>query len=354
MVDDDRMEIGTLKSMGFSNTHIAFKYLLYSAIATIVGGVIGAVLGFLTIPKIIWNIYKILFDIPKFVTKLDMTYIVIGVLISFVCIVGVTLITVAKNLREKPSKLLRPKAPKKGKRVILEYIPVLWKHISFSNKVTIRNIFRYKARVFMTVFGVAGCTALLMAGFGLRDSIVNIPEKQYRDIFTYDDMLYFSPLITDDEIDTLLNADNIKETAKTQYVAYTSAKNNKNIEVTMVVPEDTNNFIKIFNLRDARTHKELEILDDEIIISDKMAQLMKLSVGDNISIFDSQNNEYIFTIGGICEQYVNHFVFINKNTYEKNIGQYNTNTAFIKTLAMTDKEEDEFRTELLDNDKVCR
>ncbi len=354
MVDDDRMEIGTLKSMGFSNTHIAFKYLLYSAIATIVGGVIGAVLGFLTIPKIIWNIYKILFDIPKFVTKLDMTYIVIGVLISFVCIVGVTLITVAKNLREKPSKLLRPKAPKKGKRVILEYIPVLWKHISFSNKVTIRNIFRYKARVFMTVFGVAGCTALLMAGFGFRDSIVNIPEKQYRDIFIYDDMLYFSPLITDDEIDTLLNADNIKEAAKTQYAAYTSANNNKNIEMTMVVPENTNDFIKIFNLRDAKTHKELELLDDEIIISDKMAQLMKLSVGDNISIFDSQNNEYTFTIGGICEQYVNHFVFINKNTYEKNIGQYNTNTAFIKTLEMTDKEEDEFRTELLDNDKVLQ
>ena len=122
--------------------------------------------------------------------------------------------------------------------------------------------------------------------------------------------------------------------------------------MTMVVPENTNDFIKIFNLRDARTHKELEILDDEIIISDKMAQLMKLSVGDNISIFDSQNNEYIFTIGGICEQYVNHLVFINKNTYEKNIGQYNTNTECIKTLTMTDKEEDEFRTELLDNNKV--
>lgn len=354
MVEDDRMEIGTLKSMGFSNGQIAFKYMFYSAIATIIGGFIGALVGFISIPAIIWNIYKILFSVPEFITKLDMTYIIVGILISFVCICGVTLITVLKNLREKPSRLLRPKTPKKGKRVLLEYIPIVWKHISFSNKVTVRNIFRYKARVFMTIFGVAGCTALLMAGFGLRDSIINIPDKQYKDVFNYDEMVYFAKDATNEEIDSLLTSSKIDKKINTFYSTFDAVKKDYSTEVTMVVPDDETNFYEIFNLCDKNTGENLKLKDNEVVISDKLADLLHISKGDEINLTDDKNVNYAFTVGGICEQYVNHYIFLNKNTYVKAMGQYSANTAFFKTNGMNIEEQKALSKKILSGDKVLQ
>lgn len=354
MVEDDRMEIGTLKSMGFSNSHIAFKYMLYSMIATLLGGIIGAFAGFMTIPNIIWNIYKILFNVPKFVLDYDITNMIKGIIISFVCICGVTLIMVWKNLRENPAELLRPKAPKKGKRVILEYIPFIWKRMKFSNKVTVRNIFRYKSRVVMTVIGVAGCTSLLMAGFGLRDAIINIPDKQYREIFTYNEMVYFQAGISEERIDSILDNEQIGDVAKTCYSTFSSKGYSKNINITVVAPEDEDSFKKIFHLKDVNTGKELNLKSGEVIITDKMSELLGITKGDTLNIVDATGKEYSFIVGEVCQQYVGHFMFVNKEDYNNVVGEYGINTAFFSTQDTTIKDEETMSEQILANEEVLQ
>lgn len=354
MVDDDRMEIGTLKSMGFSNIHISFKYMIYAIIATLAGGIIGASAGFLVIPNIIWNIYKILFNIPKLVLAYDMTNIIKGICISFVCICGATLITVWKNLKENPAKLMRPKAPKKGKRVLLEYVTFIWKRIKFSGKVTVRNIFRYKSRVFMTIIGVAGCTALLMAGFGLRDAIINIPEKQYKELFTYNDMVYFRADITEDEIDSVLDDENIQNTAKTCFSTFESTGYDKNISITVISPNSNEEFEDIFNLYDVNSKKELSLSEGSVIISDKMSEILNVSKGDSLNISDSLGNKYTFTIGAVCEHYVGHYMYISKQDYEKNIGGYRINTAFFSTDNITESVQEKLSEKILVNPNVLQ
>ena len=190
MVEDDRLLIGTLKSLGFSNKHIRTKYILYSLSATISGSIIGSLFGFFLLPRYIWNLYKLLFSVPIYKYDYNPKNVIIGTIIAIICICGTTLLTIKKVVKEKPSDLMRPKAPENGKRVILEKIPFIWNKINFSNKITIRNLFRYKKRVLMTVIGIFGCTALMLAGFGIRDSIVDIPNKQYKEIFYFDEMAY--------------------------------------------------------------------------------------------------------------------------------------------------------------------
>lgn len=354
MVEDDRMEIGTLKSMGFSNVHISFKYMIYAAIASLMGGMTGAAAGFIIIPNIIWNIYKILFNVPKLVLAYDMANIIIGIGISFTCICGATVITIWKNLRDNPSKLLRPKAPKKGRRVLLEYITFIWKRMKFSGKVTVRNIFRYKSRVFMTIIGVAGCTALLMAGFGLRDAIINIPEKQYRELFTYNEMVYFAEGVSEENIDFILNDEYIKNTAKARFGTFESSGYDKNISITVISPDNNEEFEHIFNLYDVKSQKALFLSEGSVIISDKMSELLNLSKGDTLNISDSMGNNHSFIIGDVCEQYVGHYMYISKADYEKNIGSYRINTAFFSTDNITDSYQKELSEKILNNECVLQ
>ena len=327
MVEDDRMLIGTLKSLGFNNKHIRKKYLLYSGIATISGGILGALLGFFLLSRYIWNIYKILFDVPVFKYDFNPTNTILGLAISVICICGTTLLTIKKVVKEKPSDLMRPKAPENGKRVILEKIPFIWKRINFSNKITIRNLFRYKKRVLMTICGILGCTALMLVGFGIRDSIVNIPDKQYKEVFKFDDMLYLTDNIKDEEIKEILDNEHIKSSlnAKTD-VSMTSEGYN----INLFVPENINEIKNVLNLRDNDTKKKLSLIPNKVIVSDKLADLENKKVGDKIKLIDSENNEYEFIISGICENYVGHYVFMDKETYEENITSYKTNIIYLK------------------------
>ena len=183
MVEDDRIEIGTLKSLGFSNSSIVLKYLLFSGIATLTGGIIGLVSGTYIIPSIIFNIYSMMFTIPNFSVSFDFSITLSSLLIISICVCGTTIFTVSKSLREKPSELMRPKPPKKGKKIFLEDLKFLWNNLDFSHKVTIRNLFRYKKRGFVTIIGIAGCSALMLCGFGIRDAIIDIADIQYNKIF---------------------------------------------------------------------------------------------------------------------------------------------------------------------------
>lgn len=346
MVEDDRGEIGTLKSLGFSNRHIRKKYILYAFLACFLGCIIGSVLGFFLLPRYIWNIYKIIFDIPVFAIDYDLTYVIIGCLIAIVCICGTTLLTIRKVVKEKPSELMRPKAPANGKRVLLEKIPFIWKRLKFSNKVIVRNIFRDKKRVIMTIVGILGCTGLILAGFGIRDSIVDIPTYQYENVFNFDNMVYLNDNVTDQKIDELFNDKHIRSTLNTNITTGTS--NGYSINVLTVENKDELN--GILSLNDVKTKDKIDLEDNKVIISDKLADLTNTKVNDKITFEDANGISYEFTVSGICENYVGHYVFMNKTTYENNIGNYSTNVVFVK--ASNSKYEDEIAKNLLNNDDV--
>ena len=193
MIEEERIEIGTLKSLGYTNLTIMSKYLLYSFLACIIGGVLGMSLGFYLLPGIVWKLYSLFYyAVPGFVCKYRLLSGIIGTLFAFICIGGATYIVANSELKEQASQLMRPKAPKNGKKILLENIPFIWKHFNFSNKVTTRNIFRYKKRSITTIIGISGCTALLVTGFGIKDSVIEIPNKQFKEIIQYDSSIILS------------------------------------------------------------------------------------------------------------------------------------------------------------------
>lgn len=344
MVEDDRGEIGTLKSLGFSNRHIRKKYILYAFLACFIGCIIGSILGFFLLPMYIWNIYKIIFDIPVFSLDYNPIYVIAGCLIAIICICGTTLLTIRKVVKEKPSELMRPKAPANGKRVLLEKVPFIWKRLKFSNKVIVRNIFRDKRRVIMTIVGILGCTGLILTGFGIRDSIVDIPTYQYENVFNFDNMVYLNEGVTDEQINTLFNNNHIKSTLNTNITTGTSNGYSVNILTTQ---DELNG---ILSLNDVKTKEKLELEDNKVVISDKLADLTNTKVNDKITFEDANGISYEFTVSDICENYVGHYVFMNKKTYENNIGNYSTNVVFVK--ATDDKYEEEISRKLLDSEEV--
>ena len=342
MVEEDRMEIGTLKSFGFNNRHIRKKYLIYSFSATLLGGLIGSISGFTLLPLYIWNIYKLLYDIPVFSYDLNPMNTIIGLTIAILCICGTTILTIRKVVKEKPSDLLRPKAPPNGKRILLERIKIIWNNINFSNKIMFRNLFRYKKRALITIGGIMGCTSVMLVGFGIRDSVIDIPNIQFNDVFYFDEMLYLTNEINDE----LNNYKEIKHIVNT----YMSNVEINNYQVNLMVPEDSNELKYVLNLKDKVTKEELKLIDNKVIISDKLSDLINKKINDTITIKTIENKEYEFIISGICENYVGHYIFMNKNTYEENINNFKVNVSYLKLNNL--KNEEKLAEELLKNDKV--
>jgi len=351
MVEEDRIEIGTLKSLGFSNSHILLKYFIFSFFATLLGGFIGSVAGFFVIPNIIWNVYKIIFDVPRLVYSFELSSIFLGIGIAFICICGVTVFTVLANLRSNTAELLRGKAPKSGKRVFLEKIPFLWKHFRFSQKVTVRNIFRYQKRVWMTLLGVSGCTALLLCGFGIRDSIVNITSIHFGRIFTYQEMVYVQPGTSNEKIASLFQDESIDSYVETEMGTAEALSDSYDAEVTLFVPKDSQELDKILNMYDVDTKEKLSLGDSGVIITDKLASLMNLKVGDVIHIKDNDGKEHFLSIERIIENYVGHYVYMSRSVYEKEFGNYETNAVYLNT-DFDHTEVEDFRSRLLENDEV--
>ena len=263
MVEDDRGEIGTLKSLGFTNKEIIIKYLLFSLTATLIGGTLGILLGLSFITSLIFKIYGILFVLPNFHIGLNPIISIGGLLIAITCICGATLITTYKVLKGKPAELMRPKAPLAGKKILLEKISFIWHKLNFSNKITIRNLFRYKKRVFVTIVGICGCTALMLCGFGIKDSIVDITNLQFIDTFKYDETVYTNNLDIN-EVDQIFTNDKIKEYFLAEQITATVEES----KVTMIAI-DSKDFKKIFNIKDVETNKEKVLTKDSIIITKK-------------------------------------------------------------------------------------
>lgn len=349
MIEEDRVENGTLKSLGYNSFHITLKYVIYSLLATTIGSSVGAIFGSYMIPSVIWNIYKKIFFIPKFIYLLKSDYNALGLWICILCICGTSVIVCIKNLREVPANLMRPKAPKSGKKILLERINFIWKKLKFSDKITIRNIFRYKSRVITTVLGIAGCTSLILAGFGLKDSIKDVIDFQFNNIIKYDKMLMTNDSINQIDIEKeLLNDDKVENytNVNTQNIKVLF---NEEQEVTMITPDDFNSISKSISLIDLKTNNIIDnISDNSCIISEKTAKLLDIDVGDKISLLDNDNNKYDIKVSYIIKNYINQYLYINKNTYNNLFKDYKINSVLI-SLKDEDKNSKEFDKKYISN-----
>ena len=350
MIEEDRVENGTLKSLGYNSFHITLKYVIYSLLATTIGSSVGAIFGSYMIPSVIWNIYKKIFFIPKFIYLLKSDYNALGLWICILCICGTSVIVCIKNLREVPANLMRPKAPKSGKKILLERINFIWKKLKFSDKITIRNIFRYKSRVITTVLGIAGCTSLILAGFGLKDSIKDVIDFQFNNIIKYDKMLMTNESINQIDIEKeLLNDDKVENFTNVNTQNIKVLFNDEEQEVTMITPDDFNSISKSISLIDLKTNNIIDnISDNSCIISEKTAKLLDIDVGDKISLLDNDNNKYDIKVSYIIKNYINQYLYINKNTYNNLFNNYKINSVLI-SLKDKDKNSKEFDKKYISN-----
>lgn len=350
MVEEERGDIGTLKALGYSNLRIINKYIAYSLLSTVLGGIIGMFIGFILIPTVVWENYSIIYYLPEFYPKLRFSYGILGTVIAVICITGSTVHSAYKELRDEPSSLMRPKAPKMGKKVILEKIPFIWKRLNFSSKTTVRNVFRYKKRALMTIIGISGCTALILAGFGLRDSIKDIAEYQYGRVFEYD--LVVSLNKEDEELVNLVkNSDIVESVSLTDSLSGSISAEGIKRDTSIIVVENTEDFKNVANLRDIDSGNIIDLSNEGVLISDKLASLLEIEKGENITLTDSDNNEFEYKVLGIVENYIGHYVYINKDLYESKENDFNINTLFIKYKEGNNNNE-AFEEMLLDDNSV--
>ncbi len=358
MVEEERVEIGTLKALGYNKSQIMAKYIMYSLLASVLGGISGSIFGLQFFPTIIIKMYQMMYDISKIIVEFNWYYATTGVGIMTLCIVGSTIYTANKELDATPAEMMRPKSPKAGKRVLIEKIPFLWNRFNFTQKVTLRNMFRYKKRFLMTVVGICGCTALILAGFGLKDSISKIMDYQYVDIYDYDMLIALKNTLTDDEINTTITNLEEKEDIEKIIAVYMSsetAKHNELEEETQIFVVDNSDTLKDFvRLKDLETGEELKLNDDEIIITDKLSQLIDVKVGDEITMQDSDDNEYKVKVGAITEHYISHYIYMTENLYKKIHNEDLTaNVLLAKYRADIDENaEENLSAEILNDSKI--
>ncbi len=318
MVEEHRTEIGTFKALGYNAPQIRGKYLLYSLTATVVGCVIGLVIGFKIFPTIIYNTYRLMYDLPEVQAPFHWNVAVICCAVAISCVLLVTYSVCHSVLKESPASIMRPKAPPAGKRVLLERIPFLWNRLSFSRKVTIRNLFRYKKRVFMTVFGIAGSAALILTGFGLNDAIGDIIFKQFTEVFRYD-LLAAYPSGSDEqkveELYTLLEESPEVEEWMAQYRTTVSALGpEKKYDLSLTVSKDQERLTDFVTLQERRPVRPLAAPEEGVILTEKLAELLDVSAGDTIRV-EADGDTYELLIAGITENYAAHFAYLSEDYY---------------------------------------
>lgn len=324
MVEEQRTQIGVLKALGFSEGKIMGKYLFYSGSAAISGTLIGYVLGIHFFPLVIITAYGIVYKMGGIYYVSDPPLALVSLTVAVLCSVGTTWLSCHKELKEVAADLMRPKAPKAGKRVFLEHVPFIWKRLKFLQKVSVRNIVRYKKRFFMMVIGISGCTALLVMGFGVRDSVVAVADQQYEEIQLYDIGVTLKDGKMPGEAD-LKSLDSVleKENAAGMYamektIDLVTDKGTKSIHMVAVEnPDEVGDFISL------HTKKQEPIAypkEGEAVLSKKVAETYGVKKGDTILLRDSDNNEMSLKVTGICENHIYNYVYIAPESYEKQIG----------------------------------
>ena len=338
MVEERRTEIGTLKALGYSNADISAKYLIYGGLAGIGGCIIGGFAGVSTLPKIIVDAYGVMYIMPP--TKLVIAWdsYILSSIVAVLCICFVAVFSCRNDLRLEPAALMRPKAPKPGKRILLEYITPLWKKLNFTSKVTARNLFRYKARFFMTVIGVAGCTALIVAGFGIMDSIKSIGDLQYVEITRYEQIYALSEKGTAKQKSDLMSkfeSDDRIEKAMLTYMGWSEVSSDNssvNMNVRIIIGENNDDFQKMFILRDRKTHENFTLENNSVIIDERMSDVLKLKKGDTLNL-KIDDKPCTCKISGITENYAGNFIYMTPECYEDLTGKLMEYNVILTTVS---------------------
>ena len=323
MVDEDRTQIGTLKALGFKDSSIRAKYLIYSLVATFIGSLIGLVAGFYAYPNAIMTAYEVVFQLPELVILFPVRLIVLGVVFSVASTTIATYLSCRKEMAAKPSELMRAKAPKSGRRVLLEKIPFIWNRMNFSAKITTRNLFRNKKRIFVTFFGIVGCMALLLTGFGLNDSINQILTSQYGKggVSSFDAQIALkNSQISANEssiYNNVLENENIRDAIMfyNKTVEGGSENSDDKLSIYLVVPQSSEKLAEFVDLRSRTTDKKFKLGDDGVIITEKFAKRAKLSVGDSVDLKFNDELTIKVNVTGIVENYAFHYVYMSPDLY---------------------------------------
>ncbi|WP_300351585.1 FtsX-like permease family protein [Clostridium sp.] len=353
MVEEKRTEIGTMKALGYDNFRISLKFVVYALLGSLVGCIFGILVGSNIIPNIISNAYTSVYEIPKLETYYYKSYIIQSLVISILCTVGAALFVIRVELKNKPSNLMRPKAPKSGKKILLERISPLWKRLNFNQKVTFRNLFRYKQRMFMTIFGIAGSMALLLTGFGLKDSNNKMVQKQFNKIWKYEAMVVFGDNSSKEDIkkykETLKSLPAYENNLEIHQESVTLSKKGMNKQtVTLYVPENKEILNQFIVLNDRISGEKYNIPKEGVIINEKLAKLLGVSIGDNIIFKDEEENPHEVKVENIGENYIMHSIYMSPSYYEKVFGKkpvYNTDLLNFNKEKMN---EDEITSKLME------
>lgn len=358
MVEEDRVQIGTLKALGYNKLKIVRKYLVYAATAGLGGSICGLIIGFQLLPAIIINAYKIMYAFPvKTLTPFHWNYALLSIGLALLCTVLAAVAVCWKEMMSNPAQLMRPKAPKSGKRILLERIPFIWKHLKFSQKVTARNIFRYKQRFLMTVIGIAGCTALLLTGFGLKNSIAGMVDKQFQDISSYDMQIMLNDGITqankDEKLGFVLNDDRVTDTLTAAFKSYSAGTEKSKMEANLFVPESTEAMARFINLRDRRSGKPYTLTDEGVIVTEKFASSLGLRAGDDLIIEKDEATPLHVKITAVTENYIQHYIYMTPALYEKTFQTAPEYTTMMVTVAdKSTQAQDELSEDLLSHNEI--
>ena len=319
-IDEERQNIGVLRALGYSKLDTSLKFVIYSLTAALTGVFIGTIGGYWILPRIIFNAYTANLTLTNFQSGFSWKYLFLTFLISILCTTGAAVIQLFIVLRAKTSELLLPKPPKNGSRILLEKIKPFWQHLSFNYKVTLRNIFRYKVKMIMTILGIAGCTGLLMMGFGIRDSLAGIGQKQYSEIIKYDLIAIDKNSLSSEQSSRLnqkLSSSQVNKYLPVYFENVSKKIAGTNQDLSIIVPEKSSQISKYISLRNRSSGQKINLNSRGIVISEKLAKLLNLSIGDELSLVTTNGKKVKLPISNICEMYMGHYVLMNSNVYQK-------------------------------------
>lgn len=355
MVEEQRSQIGTLKALGYTNWQIIFKFMFYALSATILGALFGALIGQKLFPFAIISAYGMMYSIPVVNIPTDWLLTGICTLVSAAAVALTVYMSCKNELSEQPAQLMRPKAPRAGKKILLDRLPI-WKRVGFNGKVTARNLFRYKRRMFMTVVGIAGCTALTLVGFALENSISDIINKQYRELNSYDGFFVYDGADEGDteNIISVIEENGCTSTKYLQKQLTVRAKGNT-YHAYLIVPDNKEEFLKYYTFRSRTTHEPYEFEENRVLIDEKLSRLLGIKAGDGMELYQEETDVKSVKVSACVENYPNHYVYMSKGLYEELFGESpepNIMAFGGRERTLTEEEQDVFASQLLETNAV--